>query len=276
MAISGTPSRRWRKTSKVSSRQMSSLILIEAQPGVTTITLNRTDRRNALNLAMLQELCAALENIAKDSSVRSLILRGAGIDFSSGFDLTEGQEVETSLQHGELLCRAMLLLAEAPQFTIAMVAGYALAGGGALVAACDYAICLEDARFGYPVLKVGIVPTPGMPFLRHELKDRDFHALVLTGEMIEGKRAYEIGLVNQLVKSVDEAMEEAYRLAARIVESSPAAVAATKKFANALNRGNLRKEMDDALEVYKEIRRGPEAAEGMKAFAEKRPPVWNA
>jgi enoyl-CoA hydratase/carnithine racemase len=254
---------------------MSSLVLVDVEPGIKTFTLNRPDRRNALNLQMLEELCDALESAAKDDSLRVLILKGAGTDFSSGFDLTEGQDLDASLRQGDLLCRAQLLLAEAPQVTIAMAAGYALAGGGALIAACDYVICMEDAKFGYPVLKVGIVPTPGMPFLRNELSDRAFRSLVLTGELIDGKQALSLGLVNQTATSVDHAIEEAYRVASLILQSSPAAVAATKRFTNALTRGNLREEMQEALNVYKDIRRGPQAAEGMKALAEKRPPNWS-
>ena len=253
---------------------MSSLVLIDAAPGVTTLTLNRPERRNALTLAMLEELISALESAARDTSVRALILRGAGGDFSSGFDLIEGQNVDTSLRHGELLCRAQMLLAEAPQVTIAAVSGYALAGGGALIASCDYAVAAADAKFGYPVLKVGIVPTPGMPFLRHELSDRDFRTLVLSGELWDGTKAGDVGLVNRVVGSIEEAMAEANRFAELILASSPTAVAATKKFANVLTRGDLRKEMDDALQIYREVRRGSEAQEGLAAFAEKRKPIW--
>lgn len=251
------------------------LILSESAPGVLTLTLNRPERRNALTLVMLEELCEALESCAKDPTVRALILKGAGNDFSSGFDLAEGQDVENSLRHGELLCRAQLLLADAPQVTIAAVYGYALAGGGALIATCDYAVCSEDAKFGYPVLKVGIVPTPGMPFLRHELSDRDFRALVLGGELMDGAWAARAGLANKLVKTPEDAVAEANRFAARILESSPVAVAATKRFANTLTRDGLHKEMREALTIYKEVRRGPEAAEGLKAFAEKRSPTWS-
>jgi methylglutaconyl-CoA hydratase len=225
---------------------------------------------------MLEQLIAALEQAAKDTNIRALILKGAAKDFSSGFDLAEGQDLGNSLKHGELLCKAQLLLAEAPQVTIAAVYGYALAGGGALIASCDYAVASEDAKFGYPVLKVGIVPTPGMPFLKHELNERDFRALVLGGELMDGKRAYEVRLVDKVVPTPEDTIAEANRFANIILASSPAAVAATKKFANALTRKSLREEMDDALRIYQEVRRGPEAAEGLKTFAEKRKPNWDS
>lgn len=236
--------------------------------------MNRPERRNALTIEMLEALCAELRSCAEDPTVRVIILRGAGADFSSGFDLAEGQSVHASLRHGELLCEAQMLLAEAPQVCIAAAYGYTLAGGGALIASCDYAVCSEGAKFGYPVLKVGIVPTPGMPFLRHEMKDRDFRALVLGGELVDGRRAFEIGLVNVVVGSADEALAEARRFASLILKSSPAAVLETKRFSNALTRDRLREEMDSALKSYKRIRRGDEAAEGLRAFAEKRAPVW--
>ncbi|MEA2553984.1 MAG: methylglutaconyl-CoA hydratase [Fimbriimonadaceae bacterium] len=253
---------------------MPPLILVEREPGVVTFVFNRSERRNALTVAMLEELVAALENAISDETVRVIILRGAGSSFSSGFDLAEGQDLEASLRHGELLVQVQMLLAEAPQVCIAAAHGYALAGGGAIIAACDYAVAAEDAQFGYPVLKVGIVPTPGMPFLRHELRDRDFRALVLGGELIGGKRAWEIGLVNKVMPTPDDAVEEAKRFASLILQSSPRAVAATKKFSNALTRRDLRHEMEEALEIYKAVRKGDEAAEGLKAFVEKRAPVW--
>jgi methylglutaconyl-CoA hydratase len=250
-------------------------LIVESQSGIVTLSLNRPERRNALTLAMLEELCAALEAIKADQSTRVVILKGAGKDFSSGFDLIEGQDLKTSLKHGELLCRAQLLLAETDQITVAAVSGYALAGGGALIAACDYAVASKDAKFGYPVLKVGIVPTPGMPFLRHELSDRDFRTLVLSGELWDGQRAMQAGLVNKVVATAEAAVEEAHRFASLILESSPSAVAVTKSFANELTRGNLRDEMETALLYYKEVRKGPEATEGLEAFAEKRKPDWN-
>lgn len=254
---------------------MSSLVLSESVNGVLTLTLNRPERRNALTIAMLEELCAALRGAAQDTSMRVVILRGAGSDFSSGFDLIEGQDLEFSLRHGELLVEAQMLLAESPQVCIAAAYGYALAGGGALIASCDYAVASEDAKFGYPVLKVGIVPTPGMPFLRHELRERDFKALVLGGELVSGARAFEVGLVNKVVANAEEAMAEAQRFAGLILQSSPRAVAETKKFASALTRGGLGPEMEEALEIYRSVRRGAEAAEGLKAFAEKRAPTWH-
>src|SRR5690349_19691165 len=121
------------------------VLLTDSQPGVITFTLNRPDRRNALTIEMLEAFCEALEKTIKDNTTRVIIIRGTGSDFSSGFDLKEGQDLDTSLRHGELLCRAQLLLADAPQVTVAAVGGYALAGGGALIASCDYAICTEDA-----------------------------------------------------------------------------------------------------------------------------------
>lgn len=248
-----------------------SLVLVEKAGGITTLTLNRPERRNALTQSMLEQLCAELET----ADTRVVILRGAGSAFSSGFDLIEGQDLEVSLKHGELLVRAQLLIAEAAFVTIAAVHGFALAGGGAIIAACDYAVAAADAQFGYPVLKVGIVPTPGMPFLRHELRERDFRALVLGGELISGEKAERIGLVNKCVDTGDEALEEARRFAGLILHSSPRAVAETKRFANALVRSNLRKEMEESLVLYQNVRRGEEAAEGMRAFAEKRPPRWN-
>lgn len=251
---------------------VSTQVLVDHTPGILTLTLNRPERRNALTLRMLEELCDALKRA--DHNTRVIILTGAGTDFSSGFDLAEGQDLDTSLRHGELLAMAQLLLAEAQQVTLAVAKGFALAGGGALIAACDYAVATVDARFGYPVLKIGIVPTPGMPFLRHEMKERDFRELVLGGELKDGAWAATAGLVNKAFETVEEANAEAERFARVLLQGSPEAVRTTKKFAHDLIRGELRQELQTALAEYKRVRRGPEAVEGLAAFNEKRQPVW--
>lgn len=254
---------------------MSAPLLTERDGAILTLTLNRPERKNALTVALLEELCTAMEVAARDTSTRALILRGAGGSFSSGFDLTEAQDLAASLRHGELLVRAQLLIAEPAHLaTIACVSGFCLAGGGALVAACDYAVASVDAQFGYPVLKSGLVPTPGIPFLRHELRERDFRALVLGGEIVSGPRAAEIGLVNKVMPTAEDALAEARRFAASVLTASPQAFATTKKFANESVRKDLRQEMAAALEAYRAMRRSPEAAEGLRAFAEKRPPNW--
>ena len=250
------------------------LILSETAGGVVVLTLNRPERKNALSVAMLEELGAAIDAAAHAATTRVLILRGAGDAFSSGFDLTEAQDLTASLRHAELLVRVQLHLAESPLVCIAAVHGFALAGGAALIAACDYAVAAADARFGYPVLKSGLVPTPGMPFLRHELRDRDLRAMVLGGEIIDGARAAVIGLVSKTVSDFPAAMAEAHRFAGLVLQGSPQAVAATKKFANSNQRRDLRAELEEALHAYNVVRRGPESAEGLRAFAEKRKPKW--
>jgi methylglutaconyl-CoA hydratase len=250
------------------------LVLIDAQPGITTLTLNRPERRNALTVELLEELCAALDNAGRDASTRVVILRGSASSFSSGFDLAESQDEGASIRQAELLVKVQLLLAESDKICIAVAHGYALAGGGALIAACDFAFAAADAQFGYPVLRVGVVPTPGMPFLRHELNDRDFRALVLGGELWNAERAHAAGLVNSVFETVEEAYAEALRVAALILASSPAATTATKGFANEATRKNLRQELSDALEVFIRTRKGEEAREGLSAFLEKRKPNW--
>lgn len=250
------------------------LILSETENGIVTLTFNRPERKNAMTVAMLEELCAAIDAASHEPTTRVLILCGAGDSFSSGFDLVEAQDLTASLRHAELLVRAQLHLAESSLVCIAEVHGFALAGGGALVAACDYAVAAADAKFGYPVLKSGLVPTPGMPFLRHELRDRDLRALVLGGEIVDGKRAGEIGMVTRVVADATAARAEARRFAALVLEGSPQAVAATKKFANINQRRDLRAELEDALHAYNAVRRGTESAEGLRAFVEKRKPQW--
>ncbi len=160
---------------------MSETLLSSREGAVLHLTLSRPERRNALTIELLESLNHALATA--DASVRVVTLRGAGTDFSSGFDLAEGADVETSVRHGELLVQAQMRLAEMPAVCVAMVDGFALAGGGALIAACDWVVATEAAKFGYPVLKVGIVPTPGVPFLRRQISDRALRELVFSGDL---------------------------------------------------------------------------------------------
>jgi methylglutaconyl-CoA hydratase len=249
------------------------MLVLTSQVGpILTVTLNRPERRNAFTVEMLELLASTLTDIA--DSVRVVILEGAVGDFSTGFDLIEGRDLETALRHSELLVQIQLLITESERVFIAVVGGFALAGGGGMVAACDYAVATHDSQFGYPVLKVGIVPTPGIPFLKHELGDRKLRELVLGGELKSGTWAAEHGLVNYSFATLEEAQAEALRFAGLVVQGSPNAVRQTKAFTNRVSREEIRKELEEALAIFHEVRRGPEAQEGLNAFAEKRPPNW--
>lgn len=251
---------------------MSETLLSTREGAVLHLTLNRPERRNALTVELLESLNHALAIM--DGSVRVVTLRGAGTDFSSGFDLAEGADVETSVRHGELLVQAQMRLAEMPAVCVAMVDGFALAGGGALIAACDWVVATEAAKFGYPVLKVGIVPTPGVPFLRRQISDRALRELVFSGDLHSGSWAFEAGLVSALAPTQEDAISQRDTFIAKVLAGSPDAVTTSKRFFFETTGRGLAEEMDAALAAYSAVRRGAQSSEGLRAFLEKRPPVW--
>lgn len=255
---------------------MSKTLLISRNDAVLHLTLNRPDRRNALTVELLEALNQALSEATEDGSVRIVTLRGSGADFSSGFDLAEGADVEVSVRHGELLVRAQMQLARMTAVCVAMVDGFALAGGGALVAACDWVVATESAKFGYPVLKVGIVPTPGVPFLRRQISDRALRELVFSGELHSGTWAFESGLSSALAATQEDALAQRDAFIAKVLAGSPDAVSTSKRFFFETSGRGLQEEMEAALVAYAQVRRGAQSSEGLRAFLEKRSPVWPA
>lgn len=253
---------------------MSNLVL-EAQPrpGVTILTLNRPEKRNALNIPLLEALCVALERAAADEGQRVLVIRGAGPVFCAGLDLEEARDLERSERSGELV-RAMLEgVHGCPFVTVAAVHGAALAGGAGLVVACDFAIATMDATFGFPEVRRGMVAALVMAFLRRQLHERHARELLLLGEVIEAERAAEIGLINRAVPTdlLDASVE---RYVDKVLKSPPGAIRETKALLDALWRHPIRGDFDMAHEVHARMRASAEAGEGMAAFVEKRKPRW--
>jgi len=196
------------------------------------ITLNRPDKRNALDPEMIAELREALDTAAADTSVRVVVIRGAGKDFCSGADLESLErvlraDVVENLADARSLAGLFLAMRDHARPVIAAVRGRALAGGCGLATACDIVLAADSAQFGYPEVNIGFVPAMVMAMLRRSVSEKEAFQLVATGEVIGAKRACEMGLVQRVF--ADEAFDsevEAYvnRLAAK----PPSAVSMTK------------------------------------------------
>ena len=230
-----------------------STILLEVIDAVARITLNRPERANALNQAMLTEIGQALDEAEGNAAVRAIVVRGAGSAFSSGFDLKEQMERRPAgvAQWRPILRKdfdTVMRFWHCPKPTIAAVRGPCLAGACELALACDLTIAAEDAFFGEPELKFGagivvmILPWIVGPKIAKEI--------ILTGaDRIGAQRAYEIGMINRIVpaKDLDDA---ALRLARHIAAIDPALVKDTKR---AINRALQAQGMLEALEAALEI-----------------------
>ncbi len=187
-----------------------SLILVQNDPPVVEIALNDPERRNALGAAMMEQLEAALEQIAHEGGVHVVLLRGEGPAFCAGFDLSAAVASPPVLEQFILqLSRLCRQLRRMPQVVIAAAHGAAIAGGCALISACDFVFVTRDVRIGYPVHRIGISPAVSAPTLVPTIGAGAGRALQLSGELIDGPRALDLGLASHLVDSSERMLEAA-------------------------------------------------------------------
>jgi enoyl-CoA hydratase/carnithine racemase len=244
--------------------------------GITTLTLNRPTQFNALSMEMLDALQAALDNITDDRSVRVVVIAAHGKAFCPGHDLKEMLANRTQEFIGGLFdkcCKVMLSITRIPQPVIARVHGIATAAGCQLVAGCDLAVASSDARFATSGINFGLFcATPGVAVSRNVTRKRALEML-MTGEFIDAKTALEWGLVNRLAPP--EQLDSVVRELANVLLSKPSAVlAAGKKFFYQQIEMDMEPAYRLASQVITDNMLGPDALEGVSAFAEKRRPKW--
>jgi methylglutaconyl-CoA hydratase len=250
------------------------VVLVEKQtPQITLITLNRPERRNALTIELLSDLSSAIKKAAADDIQRVLILRGAGSAFCTGLDLNEAAEPHKAHASAEMVAKTLVTLSQTRLITIAAVHGAAVAGGAGIMSVCDFVVAAERTKIGYPEVRRGLVAGLVMTFLRRQLRERDLRELLLTSELIDAKRAQEIGLVNRVVppNELDTAAQE---IAAAILQGAPGAIANSKRLIEELWSSSVADDVALALRHHMEARESDEAKEGIAAFLEKRPPKW--
>ena len=225
-------------------------LLIDNRGGVRILTLNRPDKRNALNQALTESLLDALRAAEADDSVRSIVLTGAGVAFCAGADLAEFKEMTPD--PGALVERRAGLTAELhgifPKLSkpvVTAINGAAMGGGAGIALAGDLAVMASSAKLGYPEVKHGIVAAVVMSNLVRSVGRKAAFELVSLGEPVDAPRALALGLVNRVV-APEHLMAEAVTLAERLAAVSPPAMAATKQlfyrvmdlpFAEALEQG---------------------------------------
>ncbi|MEZ4362587.1 MAG: enoyl-CoA hydratase-related protein [Kofleriaceae bacterium] len=265
-------------------------LLVQRQGQVLHVTLNQPHKRNAMSLAMVAELRRALELAEQVSPaephpepVRVIVLRGAGGTFCAGGDLkdmaaaraapvTTGDDplVAVSAAFGEL-CVAY---ARTKLATVAVVEGAALGGGFGLACAVDVVLADETATFRLPEASRGLVPAQIAPFLLERLGYAQAKRLALTGAAVGAREARELGLVHHLAPHAD-ALDAALRdVLGELLRAPPGAIAATKALLAEAQRTPASAMVTRAAQVFADAARGPEAAEGLAAFVQKRRPAW--
>ena len=251
------------------------LILQQAiEPGVALLTLNRPDKRNALNIPLLKALSSVLENIRKDTSQRVIIVNGAGPVFCSGLDLQEAGQIENEKESASLIGHVLTLIYHLPQVTIAAIHGAALAGGAGLACAFDFIVAAEGTRIGFPEVRRGLVAAQVTTLLRRQLNERQLRELLLIGEVFDAGKALEMGLINRLVAS-HKLMEEAKKIAREALKGAPGAIKETKRLIEELSPRSLTADLAIAMNFHHAARLSKEAHEGIQAFLEKRDPAWS-
>ena len=244
--------------------------------GVTTITLNRPQARNALSVGLMTSLQAALDAIAKDSSVKVVVIAGAGPGFCAGHDLKEIRSDPSRETYEALFTqcsRLMITITRLPKPVIAKVHGIATAAGCQLVSTCDLAIASSAARFATPGVKIGLFCSTPMVALSRVTGRKAAMEMLLTGDMVDAETARQNGLINRVV-TPDDLDETVAGLAGQIADKSPVSLAIGKE---AFYR-QLEMPLDDAYaytaQVMTENMLKRDAEEGIDAFLEKRKPVW--
>jgi enoyl-CoA hydratase/carnithine racemase len=251
------------------------VVLRERRGQVEILTLNRPEARNAVNGAVAKQITAALDDIEHDDEVRVVILTGAGDKaFCAGMDLkafSEGSAGDISARSGGFAGFARRAV---PVPVIAAVNAHALAGGFELVLACDLVVAAENALFGIPEVKRGLLAAGGgLVRLPKRLPLAMALELAMTGDSITATRAMELGLVNAVVPA-ERVMEEALALADRIIANAPLSVRYSRQVTLQAAEVGEAEAWDLSDEAARIVFGSEDAQEGPRAFAEKRPPTW--
>jgi enoyl-CoA hydratase/carnithine racemase len=252
-------------------------LLVEIAGGVATVTLNRPEARNALNRTLIRELGEALAALDADPAARAVVLRGAGDRaFCAGADLKGMFGEAPILEAREQYAGLARILEGIPRMrtpVIAQVQGYALAGGCGLAVACDVVVAAEEAIFGLPEIRIGLLPLMVLaPILRAGAPKRVLQ-MVLTGAEVPARDALAIGLVSQVVPRA-ELESTVTALARTLAGLSPAAVAIAKEsFYTALELDH-EKALAYLRDLITIVARSDDAKERIAAFLAKRPPTW--
>ena len=246
------------------------LVEVHHSEGVRTLTLDSPHNRNALSAQLLDELDRALRDATGDEDVRAIVLTGAGTVFCSGADLAERGSAAPNRMPDVLTC-----IVESPVPVIARVNGHARAGGLGLIAAADLAVAAAATTFAFTEVRVGVAPAMILVPALRVMEPRFLAHMTLTGERFDAREAAEAGLLTAFVD--DEAALNAWVAAQTdaLRQAAPGAVRATKGLLRGLPGRGWAESLTEAAGTSAALFAGPEAAEGMAAFLEKRRPAWD-
>lgn len=260
----------------MTNTQSDPVIVTERRAQALWIWINREERRNALNPDVIAGIHNAVDAAAADPAVRAIVLTGVGEKaFCAGADLSRGTGVfteglnEPTTDFGRLARRVRELGIP----VIARINGACVAGGMGIMSLCDLAIAADHARFGLPEAKVGVFAMQVLVYLRRMVGARHVNELCLTGSLISANRAYDMGLVNQVVPQ-DQLDASVNDMVQRLAEMSPVALKRGKAVIAAMDHMGFAEALTLAEAQIALTSRTDDAREGLAAFNEKRPPRW--
>lgn len=253
---------------------MSRKVLYELRDGIARITLNRPEKRNALDREVIAELKSVFSASASDAASRVVLLTGAGADFCSGADLAN---LETTAQNSLLdnladaraTADLFLAMRNHPRPVVAAVQGRALAGGCGIATACDIILAAESAQFGYPEVNIGFVPAMVMAILRRSVSEKAAIELVVTGEPVSASRAHELGLVHRVFADQEFSSKvEAY--VAKLAAKSASAIMLSKRLLYNMDSMSFEAALQAGVEINAIARQTEDCRKGVERFLKKK------
>ena len=254
-------------------------IELEIKDRVGTITLNRPDKRNALNFEFVEELKNAFALMENNGDVKVIVLNAKGPAFCAGADLAylqklQGFSYEENLKDSTHLKELLLKMYTLKKVIVAQVHGNAIAGGCGLASVCDFVFTVPEAMFGYSEVKIGFIPAIVLIFLLRKIGESNAKQVLLSGELIPASEAFRIGIVNKVVAS--EKLEETVRDFVKkiLVENSSQAMTTTKQMISKVQSMPLEDALNFAAEMNARARSSDDCKKGIQAFLNKQKLNW--
>jgi methylglutaconyl-CoA hydratase len=248
-------------------------ILFTVDAGVARITLNRPDKRNALNDEIVGEIKQALLAAAADQSARVILLEGAGKDFCSGADLAALQQssqanIEQNVANARWMGELFIMMRRHPRPIVAAVRGRALAGGCGLATAADIVLASESAKFGYPEVNIGFIPAMVMAILRRSVSEKRAFEMITSGEIIPARQTLEFGLINHVFPD-DQFEADVAMFVRRLAEKSASAVSLSKNLLYHMDGMTFEKAIESGVHLNAIARTTEDCKRGVEQFLKK-------
>ena len=253
-------------------------LTLETSGQLTTLTLNRPDKRNAISEQMICDVLTALDEIER-SRARVVIITGAGKCFCAGMDLEMLNAIATqsaaeNMEDSRRMAKMFRRIWSFSKPLIAAVNGAALAGGCGIATLCDFTLAVAEAKFGYTEVKIGFLPAIVSVFLTRQIGDKHARDLLLTGRLILSDEAAKLGLISEIVPA-EQLIPRARELAEVLIAASPVSLTRAKRLLTSAAAASVDADLERAILENARIRATADFREGLASFLEKRKPVWS-